>query len=75
MNFLFSFATPTTLFLLLCVSATLVNNQLDWGIFLSSINTRSPTTKLRVGMFHLLRVVMMDKYSLIHLCENDVNAT
>ena len=61
--------------LLRYVSAILANNQLDRGMFLSAIKTRSPTTKLRVGMFHFLRVVMMGKYSRIHLCQNDPSAT
>ena len=66
--------TLTTLSLLRCISVILVNKQLDWGIFLSAINTRSPTAKLRVGMFHFLRVVMMEN-SRIHLCQNDCSAT
>ena len=74
-NFVFSFMTLTTLSLLWCISVTLANNQLDQGMFLLAINTRSPTTKLRVGMFHFLRVVMMGKYSRIHLCQNDSSAT
>ena len=67
--------TLTTLSLLRCISVTLANNQLNQGMFLLAINTRSPTTKLRVGMFHFLRVVMMGKYSRIHLCQNDSSAT
>ena len=74
-NFIFSFTTLTTLSFLRCISVILANNQLDRGMFLSAINTRSPTTKLRVGMFHFLRVVMMGKYSRIHLCQNNSSAT
>ena len=44
-------------------------------MFLSAINTRSPTKKLQVGMFHFLRVVVMGKYSRIHLCQNGSCAT
>ena len=61
--------------MLRCISVILANNQLDRGMFLSAINTRSPTTKLRLCMFHFLRVVMMGKYSRIHLCQNDCSAT
>ena len=61
--------------MLRCISVILANNQLDRGMFLSAINARSPTTKLRVGMFHYLRVVMMGKYRSIHLFQNDSSAT
>ena len=74
-NFVSSFTTLTTLTLLGCISVFLANNQLDWGMFLLDINTRSPTTKLRVGMFRFLGVVMMGKYSGIYLCQNDPGAT
>ena len=74
-NFVFSFTTLITLSLFRCISVFLANNQLDGGMFLSAINTRSLTTKLRVNMFHFLCVVMMGKYSRIHLCQNGASAT
>ena len=74
-NFVFSYTTLITLSLLRCISVILANNQLDRVMFLSAIYTRSPATKLRVGMFHFLRAVMMGKYSRIHLCQNDPSAT
>ena len=74
-DFVFSFRTLITLSLLRCISVIFANNQLDGGMVLSAINSRSPITKLRVGMFHFLCVVMTGKYSRIRLCQNDVSAT
>ena len=74
-NFVFSFRTLITLPLLRCISVILANNQLDQGMLLSAISTRSQRTKLQVGMLHFSRAMMMGKYLRIHLCQNDVNAT
>ena len=52
-----------------CISVILANDQLDRCIFLSAINTSSPKRKLRVS------VMMMDKCSPIHICQNGVSAT
>ena len=73
--FAFSFMTLIALSLLGYIPVILANNQLDQGMFLPAINARSPTTKLQVDMFHFLRVLMMGKYSRIHLCQNDASAT